>query len=161
MQVNHYFTYMIKLHKVKIDNSWFIKKINNNFINFIILDPYIDDSDLKKFNHINYINLSYCSKITNKGLKCLSKCKIIKLKCCNISDSGLKYLSKCKKINLSHCAITNKGLKYLKLCKEINLSYTKVTNKGLKYLKSCEKINLIGCNIDNLNNIHKFNIIKY
>ena len=125
---------ILELRKIK--EYVFTEYVKYNEISF---DTEIEDEDLyvlKKYD-IRKINLSYCTNITNEGLKIISNTKYninnsINLALCrNITDRGLKYLSNFRYIDLHGCNnITERGLLYLINCVRINLKNCKGISKS-------------------------------
>src|SRR5580692_10927860 len=85
-----------------ICKDFHVKFLNSNFnISFKYLP--IHNNLLFYFNNCNSIDLSFCYKITDEGLKYLKGVHTINLSYCNkITDKGLKYLKGVYSIKLSN-----------------------------------------------------------
>lgn len=121
------------------------------------------------------LNISGCNKITDEGIKCISKLKLLTIlnisNCDKITDEGIKYISELLLIDLkitNECfgylpkiltkiyfsgMITDERLEYLTELKSI------INNEGFKYLlkfHQLEWITIFGCKnltYDNINYI--------
>jgi len=120
-----------KIIKISINNS----KISNNCL-----------ITIKNVSTVQYLDLSHCYIITDKGLEHLKELKQLDYldlsSCYDITNEGLKHIKELKQLhnlNLSSCfKITNEGLEHLK---ELPLTYLnltcciRITDEGLEHLK--------------------------
>ena len=125
--------------------------------------PELTDNGIKSLsNPLTSLSLQQCVKLTNEGMKYLSKLTKLTLLnvsyCALIDDEGIKQVINFHdliSLNLFNCPlVTDESLKYVsKLSKltSLNLGMTNVSDAGLKMLVNTS--NLISLSINNAKNV--------
>lgn len=113
-----------------------------HFKKWNLSETNVDDDMIKKLKDSYFLNLSYCKKITDDGVKELKNCHTLHLHDTNISDVSVQELTKCHTLNLACSKVTDRSVIQLTNCYNLNLTGTYVTNNSVKHLKNCHTLNL-------------------
>lgn len=159
------FLYLEFITKLSLANcSWVDDSVLSLLNKASILDltrTKITSEGLKYLKNVENLDLSYCPKITTRGLAnlcsekgetggrvLLNNIRKLDLSGTNIEDGALKFLENIEELDLSEChKINGEGLQYLNNVKKLNLGYNRrISDDTLEYLSdSVEELFLGYC----------------